>query len=222
MCGRFDIHTAIEIIAQIFQIDSIAFDIVPNFNVAPSQNIPIVINDGKRNRLISCRWGFLPFWAKETKTMYSMINARSETIDTNRSYKDAFLSHRCIVVADGFFEWQKADKVKIPYYIHLKSNKPMAFAGLYNDWKSPEGEEICTSTIATTDANALVTPLHNRMPVILHEQDFKLWLNPEVHDTDALKALLKPFPSEELDAYKVSSKVNSVKFNLPDNIKPVP
>ncbi len=221
MCGRFDIHTAIEIIAQIFQIDSITFDIVPNYNVAPAQNIPIVINDGKKNLLISSHWGFLPSWAKEKKTAYSMINARCETLATNKSYKDAFQNYRCLVVADGFYEWQRQDKVKIPYYIHLKSKQPMAFAGLYNNWRSPEGEEVCSSTIVTTDANELVMPLHDRMPVILHENDFRLWLNPNEHDNNLLLPILKPFPSEELEVYRVTTKVNSVKNNQPDNIQPI-
>lgn len=215
-----DIHSAIEIIARIFGIDDIYFDIKPNYNVAPSQDIPIVISDGKKSRLISSRWGFLPSWAKETKTAYSMINARAETVDSNRSYKDAFLNQRCLVVADGFFEWLKQDKAKIPYYIHLKSNEPMAFAGLYNNWKSPEGEEICTSTIVTTDANSLIAPLHNRMPVILQQQDFNQWIDPEVRDKDTLKLLLKPIQSEELEAYRVTPKMNSYKYNYPDNIRP--
>ena len=155
MCGRFDIHSAIELIAKIFQIDSITFDIRPSYNVAPTQNIPIVVNDGKQNILIASHWGFLPFWAKETKIAYSMINARGESVDTNKSYKDAFINHRCLVVADGFYEWLKQDKVKIPYYTCLKSKNHMGFAGLYNNWKSPEGEQICTSTIITTEANDL-------------------------------------------------------------------
>lgn len=221
MCGRFDIHSAIEIIAKIFQIDSITYIIQPNYNVAPTQDIAIVINDGKQNRLISSHWGFIPSWAKEKKTAYSMINARAETIDTNRSYKDAFLSQRCIVVADGFYEWLKQDKVKIPYYIHLKSGNPMGFAGLFNNWVSPEGEEICSCTIITSDSDELVKPLHDRMPVILHPSDFGLWVNPDEHNKEVLLPLLKPFPSEKLEAYRVTPRVNSFKYNQPDNIQPL-
>ncbi len=229
MCGRFDIHSAIEIIAKIFDIDDVSSDFAANYNVAPGQNILIVVNAGNKNRLILSRWGFLPSWAKETRTgysrkaysrkAYSMINARAETIDSNRSYKDAFLKGRCLVVADGFYEWQRRDRVKVPYYIHLRSGVPMAFTGLYNNWRSPGGEEICTSAIVTTDANELVALIHDRMPVILHHEDFSQWLNPEVHDKGILKALLKPLPSEELEAYTVSPKVNSYKVNSPDNIK---
>jgi len=220
MCGRFDIHTAIGILARIFLIDSITFDIVPNYNVAPTQNIPIVINDGWQNRLMSSHWGFLPSWAKDKKTAYSMINARAEKVDTNKSYKDAFQNQRCLVVADGFYEWLKQDKIKVPYYIRLKSKQPMGFAGLYNNWKSPEREEICSSTIITAEANDLVKPLHDRMPVILHQDDFRLWLDPKVHDKSVLLPILRPFPSEELEAYRVTPRVNSFKYNKPDNIEP--
>lgn len=155
MCGRFEIHSLIELLAKIFQIDSIKMDVKASYNVAPGQDIAIIVNDGKKNLLISSRWGFLPAWAKDKKTGYSMINARAETVDTTRSYKDAFLNHRCIVVADGFYEWQKLGKEKIPFYTRLRSKEPMGFAGLYNNWKSPEREELCTSTIITTDANDL-------------------------------------------------------------------
>jgi len=221
MCGRFDIHSSIEIIAKIFQIDSVTYIIKPSYNVAPSQNIAIVINDGQKNLLISSHWGFLPSWAKDMKTGYSMINARAETVNTNRSYKDSFLRHRCIVVADGFYEWMKQDKAKVPYYIRLRSKQPMGFAGLYSNWKSPEGEEVCSSTIVTTDANTLMKPIHDRMPVILHQDAFKAWLNPDEHDKEVLLPLLKPFPSEELEAFRVSPKVNSFKYNQPDNIQPL-
>jgi len=222
MCGRFDIHSAIEIISRIFQVDVVAADIRPSYNIAPSQNIGIIVNDGGQNLLISGRWGFLPFWAKEKQTAYSMIIARAETVDSNRSYKDALTHHRCLIPADGFYEWLKQDKLKIPYYTRLKTKNPMGFAGLYNTWKSPEGEEIQTCTIITTDANSLMASIHNRMPVILHEGDFKLWLDPSEHGKDVLRPLLKPFPSEELETYRVTPKVNSVKYNHPDNIEPIP
>ncbi len=221
MCGRFDIHSAIEIIARLFGITDIRFDIKPNYNAAPSQDILIVVNDGKKNGLAVSRWGFLPSWAKEEKTSYSMINARAETLETNRSYKDAFQNQRCLVVADGFYEWLKQDRLKIPHYIRKRSKEPMGLAGLYNIWQSPEGEEINTSTIVTTDANELVRPLHDRMPVILRGEDFGRWLDPGEHDRDRLLPLLKPFPAGELESYRVTTKVNSYKYNQPDSIEPV-
>lgn len=220
MCGRFDIHSAIDIIARIFDVDDVACDFAANYNVSPSQNIPIVVKEGRKNRLILSQWGFLPSWAKETKTAYSMINARAETVDSNRSFRDAFLRSRCLVVADGFYEWQRQGRMKVPYYIRLRSGDPMAFGGLYNNWKSPEGEERCTSTIITTDADELVARIHNRMPVILHHDDLAQWLNPDVHDRGILKSLLKPLSSGELESYPVSPMVNSPRSNSPDNIKP--
>jgi len=221
MCGRFDVHSAIDIIARIFQIDNVSIDLKPSYNVAPSQEIGIVINEGGRNLLIASRWGFLPFWAKEKQTAYSMINARAETVASNRSYKDAFLNHRCLIPADGFYEWLKQDKAKIPYYIHLKSHDPMGLAGLYNAWTSPEGETIQTCTIITTDANSLLAPIHNRMPVILHARDYKVWLKSDEHDATFLLPLLKPYPSDELATYQVTPKVNSFKYNKPENIRPI-
>ncbi len=221
MCGRFDIHSAIEIIARVFDIDDVACDVAADYNVTPARDIPIVVNEGKKNRLILSRWGFLPSWAKDTRTGYSMINARAETIDSNRSYRDAFLMGRCLVVADGFYEWQRRGRAKVPYYIHLRTGGPMAFCGLFNTWTSPDGREIRTSTIVTTGANELVAQIHDRMPVILHHADFSRWLDPGVHDKTVLKRFLTPFPSGELEAYPVSPKVNSPGFNSPDAIKPV-
>jgi len=222
MCGRFDVHSAIDIITKIFQIDIVNIDLKPGYNVAPSQAIGIVINNGSQNLLISSRRGFLPFWAKEKKTEYSMINARAQTVASNRSYKDAFVNHRCLIPADGFYEWLKQDKIKIPYYTRLKSKIPMGLAGLYNTWKSPEGEEVPSCTIITTDANSLMAPIHNRMPVILHKDDFRLWMDPAEHDKEVLRPLLKPFPSEELETYRVTTKVNSFKYDHPDDIEPIP
>ncbi len=132
MCGRFEIHSAIEILAKLFAIDSITFDIRPNYNIAPSQNVAVVINDGQKNRLLSCRWGFVPSWSKELKTGFTMINARAETVANSKTYKSSFESRRCLVIADGFYEWKKQDRIKIPLYIHLKSGNPMGLAGLYN------------------------------------------------------------------------------------------
>jgi putative SOS response-associated peptidase YedK len=221
MCGRFEIHSPIEIIAKLFAIDSITFDIRPSYNVAPSQNVVAVARNGKKNRLLSCRWGFVPSWSKELKTGFTMINARAETVADNKTYKSAFQDHRCLIVADGFFEWKKQNRMKIPMYIHLKSGKPMGLAGLYNNWTSPEGEEICTSTVIVTDANEILAPIHERMPVIIPEEKFGLWLDPEVHDKELLLPLLKPYDSEELEMYPVTAKVNSAKYDNPENIMPV-
>jgi putative SOS response-associated peptidase YedK len=219
MCGRFEIHSALEIIAQIFGIDNITFDYRPSYNIAPSQDILLVVNNGKR-RLVQSRWGFVPSWSKDLSSGYKMINAKAETLAEKRSFKTAFEKQRCLVVADGFYEWQKTGAAKKPYYIRLKSRQPFGFAGLYNIWKSPEGEEICTSTIITTDANEILQPIHNRMPVIASSDKYDLWLDSSVHDKDILASILKPYPSEEMELYRVTQKMNSFKYNNPENIKP--
>ena len=150
-----------------------------------------------------------------------MINARVETVATNASFKHAFENQRCLIVADGFFEWKKEGLAKKPFYIHLKSGKPFGFAGLYNIWTSPEGKEINTCTIITTEANELINPLHDRMPVIEPPENYEQWLNPLQHDAKVLLPLLQSVPSEDIEMYPVTTKVNSFKHNDPENIKPV-
>jgi putative SOS response-associated peptidase YedK len=219
MCGRFEIHSTLEIIAKLFGIDTFGVDIKPNYNVAPSQDIAIVVREGNKNRLVSCRWGFVCAWSKDLNEGYKMINARAETVAEKPSFRDAFLKQRCLVVADGFFEWKKEGTRKRPMYVHLRSGRPLGFAGLYNTWTSPEGQKICTSTIITTEANELLAPIHDRMPVITPEDKFETWLEPSEQDKDKLKMILKPYPSENLEIYEVSSKVNSVKYSAPDIIQ---
>src|SRR5512143_1868098 len=222
MCGRFEIHSAIEIIAKIFGIDPAIFDIKPNYNVAPSQDVAVVVNVGKKKRLISCRWGFVPSWSKELKTGLSTINARAETISTSHTFREAFENQRCLVVADGFFEWKIEGRVRKPYYIRARSGKPFGFAGLYNYWTSPDGEELCTTTIITTDANELLLPIHDRMPAITAEEDYDLWLDPSLNNREELLPILKPYPADQMECYPVTSKVNSFKYNDPENIVRLP
>ena len=220
MCGRFEIHNTLEIIAKVFGIDSVTFDYAPSYNIAPSQDILLVVNEGKR-RLVKSRWGFVPPWSQELSDGYKMINARAESVAEKPSFRQAFQNQRCPVVADGFYEWKKEGTRKRPFYIRLKSGKPFGFAGLYNIWKSPEGEQIRTSTIITTDANELVHPLHDRMPVIASPDAYDMWLDPNIHDKALLQNILKSYPSEELEAYEVTSLVNSPKNNAPENIQKI-
>ena len=218
MCGRFEIHSAIEIIATIFGIDDWDIEYKPNYNVAPSHDIVIAIESGKR-KLVKSRWGFLPSWSKDASDGYKMINARAETVAEKPSFKHAFQKQRCLVLVDGFFEWKREGKEKKPYLIRMKSGKPYALAGLYNLWTSPKGEKICTNTIITTNSNDLVKSIHDRMPVILPPEKYSTWLDPANLDTSSLLQLLKPFPSDELETYPVTSKVNSPKFTSSETIK---
>jgi putative SOS response-associated peptidase YedK len=150
-----------------------------------------------------------------------MINARAETVADKPSFRSAFIKQRGLIIADGFYEWRKKDKKKIPVYIHLRSGNPFGFAGLYSSWTSPDGERVCTCAIITTNSNTLLQPVHDRMPVIIPKDKEALWLDPHVDDKMILQGLLKPYSSEEMTAVDVSPAVNSPGHNSPDNIQPV-
>lgn len=215
MCGRFDIHSAIEIIAKLFGVEAgdILIELAPNYNVAPSNTVPIVVK-GERKQLVPARWGFIPSWAKEEKAGYSLINARAETVAEKPVFRDAFQKQRCLVIADGFYEWQTIGNEKRPVYVHLRSGAPMGFAGLYSTWRSPrDNATITTCTILVMNADELLKPVHDRMPVILDPASRDRWLDPAVHGKEDVLSLLKPCSSNELELYPVSSKVNSPKNN---------
>jgi len=219
MCGRFVRYSSVHQIMKEFDVEDPFFELHPGYNIAPGQEVAIIINDGKK-RLTLCRWGFIPSWAKDPSVAYKMINARSESVADKPSLRGAFRSGRILVIADGFYEWKKEGRVKIPVFIYLKSRRPFGFAGLFNLWISPRGERICTCTIITTEANRLLLPIHNRMPVILHKEYEDQWLNP-AQGTKELLSLLKPYPSNEMDYYPVSTLVNSPANNSPECIKPI-
>jgi putative SOS response-associated peptidase YedK len=220
MCGRFVRDLSVAEIANEFEVEEPDFDIPPSYNVAPGQEIVVVINDGKK-RLTSCKWGFVPSWSKDASAGYKMINARAETVSEKPSFRNAFKSGRTLVIASGFYEWKKEGKTKIPFHIYQKSERPFGMAGLYSMWKSPEGIQVCTCTIITTDANSLLEPVHNRMPVIIHKQDEYTWLDRTERDSEKLLSFLKPFPSEEISYHSVSSMVNSPRNDSPDCIRAV-
>ncbi len=220
MCGRFVLDSSIPDIANEFHVDQTSLEYEPSYNIAPTQYIVVVKKNGIKV-LTKCRWGFLPSWAKDPAIGNKMINARSETVAEKPAFRKAFKNQRCLIVADGFYEWMKKGKVKTPVYIRLKPGKPFGFAGLYNIWISPEGDELCTSTIITTEANELLAPIHNRMPVIIQKDEYDHWLNPDFQDTEKLLSLLKPFDSQQMEFYAVSPKVNSPAYNSKDNIEPV-
>src|SRR3990170_4558902 len=223
MCGRMTLTTDKDDLQSRFgYTDDSRVLFKPRYNIAPSQDSPVVTVKEDNRVLIMMRWGLIPFWAKEASIGYKMINAKSETIAEKPSFRKPFKEKRCLVLADGFYEWTKTDKKnKVPFRFVLKTKKPFAFAGLWDAWKSPEGEILLSFTIITTTANELMEPIHDRMPVILHEKDESLWLDPEFKDTNKLAALLKPFPSDMMEAYRVSTIVNSPKNDSPDCIRPV-
>ena len=159
-------------------------------------------------------WGLIPSWAKDPAIGNKMINARAETVSEKPSFRSAFKKRRCLILADGFYEWQKTDDGKQPYHIKMEDDSPFAFAGLWEAWDK-YGEEIRSGTIITTDANDLMNEIHHRMPVILHPEDYGLWLDPDFDEKEALTSLLKPYPSDAMEAYPVSRRVNKPANNEP-------
>lgn len=210
MCGRFTLTVDAHQIREAFPWVTVPEELQPRYNMAPSQPIAVIPNDGK-NELTYYSWGLVPFWAKDPSIGNRMINARAETLDEKPSFKNAFRRRRCLVLADGFYEWkaEPGSKTKTPMYIHLKDQRPFAFAGLWERWNPPDGSELLSCTIITTEPNQLVADLHNRMPVILPEDKYPLWLETGEVNTKQLKSILVPYPAEEMSYYPVSTYVNN-------------
>ena len=223
MCGRFSQAAEIEKIKDVFvHIDEGFDDIVlkPRYNIAPSQLSPVIINEEGKTKLKMFKWGLVPSWSKDTKIGYKMINARAETITEKNSYKKPFKSQRCLVVADGFYEWDRPDKnTKIPYRFVMKNRKPFAMAGLWDRCKK-EGEALNTFTIITCGPNELMEPIHNRMPVILPKQNQTIWLNTNSNEAE-LKELLVPYDYTKMEKYRVSDIINSWKNDSPKCIETI-
>jgi putative SOS response-associated peptidase YedK len=192
---------------------------VPTYNAAPSQAQLTILNDHP-DTIVPAAWGFVPEWADGRPDVKPLINARAETVPTKPFFRDAFRRKRCLVLADGFYEWKRAGQGKVPYRIALKTEEPFAFAGIWSTVHDAQGAVQPTFAILTTDANALVSQIHTRMPVILRKQDETAWLDPNLA-LDGAQALLVPLPAELLRAYEVSPKVNSPAFNIPEALQPV-
>jgi len=220
MCGRFTRTTNLIDLAEEFGVAEVTADLDPSYNIAPTQQVAVILTDDDTKRLVQVRWGLVPSWAKDPGIGNKMINARAETITEKASFRNAFKKRRCLVVADGFYEWQRVGTSKRPMYIHLKNGKPFGFAGLYEFWKSPEDEQIVTCAIITTTPNQLMQPIHDRMPVIIPKADENRWLDPHATDQEALIDMLKPYPADAMEAYPVSKRVNSPTNNSPECVKP--
>ena len=220
MCGRFVFYSDPQFLREQYGFDEGPIEFRPQYNIAPTQQVVTVTNDGTR-RAELMRWGLIPSWAKDPKIGSRMINTVGETAATKPAFRVAYKKRRCLILADGFFEWKKEENEKIPTYIFLKSRAVFAFAGLWENWKSPSGEWVRSCTIITTKPNAFMDPIHNRMPVILSEETEPLWLDPVTEDPDILQPLLLPSPAEEMESYQVSTYVNSPHNQGPECIKPV-
>jgi putative SOS response-associated peptidase YedK len=209
MCGRYVITSAPEAIRALFRYPEQP-NFPPRYNVAPTQPIPIVrVTEGKRQFAL-VRWGLLPSWVKDPKAFTLVINARGESVLDKPAFKNAMKYRRCLIPADGFYEWKAGGGRKQPYFVRLKSGAPMAFAGLWECWTGPNGEELETAAIVTTTANRTLEDMHDRMPVVVPPDAFDLWLNCAEVDATTAAALIAPAPDDAVEAYPVSADVNRV------------
>lgn len=223
MCGRFAQTPELSTLFSRFKFFSEdAAGVVPRYNIAPTQKVPIIFRDSEGDHLDSMRWGLVPHWSKEVVSGRPLINARGETVAEKPSFRTPFRRHRCIVPATGFYEWKREGSAKVPYFIRLKDDRPMCFAGLYDRWDAGDGSLLHSFVIITTFPNQLMGTIHDRMPVILSEEDESLWLDPDLHEPKRLKPLLVPCAEEKMDAYPVSTLVNSVAHDSEDCIAEAP
>jgi putative SOS response-associated peptidase YedK len=208
MCGRFTLRTPEKVLANEFGVTEVP-SVEARYNIAPTQTILAVQQtpDGRQAKLL--KWGLIPSWAKDPAMGAKLINARSETVTEKPAFRDAFRRRRCLIPADGFYEWQRTGGRKQPYFFRLRDERPFAFAGLWEIWESGEGETIESCTILTTEANELLRPVHDRMPVILDAKDYDLWLVASMKMAELLRGLLRPFPAERMVSSPVSQRVNS-------------
>jgi putative SOS response-associated peptidase YedK len=226
MCGRFVSASSPDEIARYFDAEAPEALLEPSYNVAPTNDVYAVLNDGGVRRLDAFHWGLVPIWAKDPRQGSKMINARAETLAAKNAYKPAFKRRRCIIPADGFYEWKKipGQKTKEPHFIHRPDGEPLAFAGLWEVWRGPDkqGDPLRSCTIVTTSANETMEPLHDRMPVILPASAWEEWLDPANDDLETLGKLLVPAPPEVIVTHPVSTEVNSVRNKGAELIEPVP
>jgi putative SOS response-associated peptidase YedK len=221
MCGRFTLEKSIGDLATLFQLPAMP-DLAGRYNIAPTQPIAVVraTEEGEGRELAIVRWGLIPAWAKEPGAMPLLINARAETAATKPAFRAALRRRRCLVPADGFYEWQTQGKQKQPYHMRRRDGQPFALAGLWERWEGPEGC-IDSCALLTTTANELMSPIHDRMPVILDPHQFDLWLDPGVQDVELLQDLLRPYPSEVMQAYPVPTLVNNARNDDPQCVLPL-
>jgi len=225
MCGRYSLNATPEELAQVFNLslEEVQRIFEPRYNIAPSDRV-LAIRErykGSGREPVLLKWGLVPHWARDADWAGRTINARAETIEAKPAFRDPFRERRCLVVASGFYEWQKSGGRKQPYMVRREDAKPLAFAGLWDRWHGGAQEVVESCTIVTTDANETVRPIHDRMPVILRPEDYDVWLDSKVSDPSRLLGLLEPFPDRELTAYPVSSLVNKPANDVPECVQPI-
>lgn len=221
MCGRFSLSQPKEALAERFQLDVPSLE--SQYNIAPTDSVATVLahlaNKKRQFRLL--QWGLIPSWAKDPKIGAKMINARAETVAEKPAFRSAFKNRRCLVLADGFYEWQQLQGKKQPYYIQIQDGQPFAFAGLWEHWQGSDGSVIDSCTLITTEPNELLSPIHNRMPVILKPENYDLWLAVDVQKLELLHPLLCPYPANEMVAFPVNTQVNNPANNPPELVKAI-
>ncbi len=220
MCGRYMLTVSGEVLARLFELDT-APELAPRYNIAPTQPAPVVRSREGSRELRELRWGLVPRWARDPSMGARLINARAETAAAKPSFREAFRSRRCLVPANGFFEWQKLPGGKQPWLVRFADRRPFALAGLWERWTPPEGTPLETFTILTTEPNAVVAPLHGRMPVILPPEAWDPWLDPALRDPGRLAPLLRPCPPEGMETFPVSRLVNSPANDSPECAEPL-
>ena len=222
MCGRFTLFAPGDVLAAMFGVDK-APSLAPRYNIAPSQPVAAarISPDGSGRELTLLRWGLVPSWAKDPSASAPMINARAETVSEKPSFRSAFRRRRCLVPADGFYEWRRTPGRKQPYYIRFRDGRPFSIASLWERWEGPDGSVLESCALITTAANGVVSPIHDRMPVILSTKDYDLWLDPAIQDKEPLLPLLRAFPAEEMAAFPVGLRINNPKVDTPACIEPL-
>jgi putative SOS response-associated peptidase YedK len=218
MCGRFVQKSDLRLIAPLFRA-ALESDVPPSYNITPRNPVAVVMEKGQR-KIVTMRWGLVPHWAKDETIGNKLINARSETVTEKPSFKDSFKKRRCLIIADGFYEWQGSGLAKKPFFICMKDDTPFGMAGLYDVWTNPAGEKVTTCTIITTEANEIMKPIHHRMPVILEPKNYDVWLDAEKIADANLQTILRPCDSGMLKAFEVGLEVNNPRNNTEGNIVP--
>jgi putative SOS response-associated peptidase YedK len=222
MCGRYTITVTLEELLIRYSVDDTTIPYHrPNYNVAPTQMLPAVINDGQMNRLGLLKWGLIPSWAKDEKIAYQTINARAETVAVKPAFRSAIRKKRCLIPADSFYEWKRIGSAKQPMRIMLRGGGLFSMAGVYDTWTDSEGNQVHTFSIVTTTPNELMADIHDRMPVILRPEDEALWLDRDVTEPELIRHLMVPYPADLMRAYRVSDRVGNVRNNDPDLLNEV-
>jgi putative SOS response-associated peptidase YedK len=208
MCGRFTQRADRKALLKSFQVAEVPH-VEPRYNISPTQDVLAVCEREDGREATFYKWGLVPSWAKDASMGARLINARSETVAEKPAFRQAFRQRRCIIPADGFYEWQRIDGRKQPFFFRMRDERPFGFAGLWERWEGEGGRVVNSCAILTTEANEVLRPVHDRMPVILHPEDYEMWLGADARELDLVKEMLRPYPAGEMTGYPVDTSVNS-------------